>query len=58
MSEKEKTAVLEMFKALPKDVQMALIAGKALAEAVEQADKVEGTKYAHTVYCRKEGTQQ
>lgn len=43
MSEKEKTTVLEMFKRLPKDVQMALIAGKTLAEAVEQADKVEGT---------------
>lgn len=55
---KTKKDVLEAFKALPKDVQMALIAGKALAEAVEQADKVEGTKYAHTVYCRKEGTQQ
>lgn len=41
---KTKKDVLEMFKRLPKDVQMALIAGKALAEAVKQADKVEGTK--------------
>ena len=32
MSEKEKATVLETFKNLPKDVQMAVIAGKALAE--------------------------
>lgn len=48
---KTKKDVLEMFKRLPKDVQMALIAGKALAEAVKQADKVEGTNNRKEATC-------
>lgn len=39
MSEKEKTAVLETFKNLPKDVQMAVIAGKTLAELEHSTEK-------------------
>lgn len=32
MTDNEKQTVLETFKNLPRDVQMAMIAGKALAE--------------------------
>ena len=42
MSEKEKQSVLETFKNLPRDVQMAMIAGKALAET--ERPKAEETK--------------
>lgn len=43
MSEKEKVTVLEAFKRLPKNVQMAVIAGKTLAE-LEKQDGCEGSK--------------
>lgn len=41
MSTKEKQSVLETFKNLPKDVQMAMIAGKALAETERTETKEE-----------------
>jgi len=41
MSAKEKKKILEAFKGFSKDVQMALIAGKALAE-LEKRDQGNG----------------
>ena len=39
VSEKEKAEVLETFKNLPKDIQMAVVAGKTLADLERSESK-------------------